>query len=61
MADLETPFMPALYAMVEAVAEGKLGEAQIEHRTVQLDGSEVVFVVEIRREARRFGMGATDA
>lgn len=47
--------MPAVYALIEAVADGKLGEAQIDHRTTQPDGVEVVFTVEIRREIRHFG------
>lgn len=43
-------FMPALYALVMAVEEGKIGEAEIEFETFGGDGPDTTLRISVRRE-----------
>lgn len=45
-------FMPAVYSAIEAVAEGKVAEAEVEHRQYVGGGDEVLSVV-VRKEVRQ--------
>lgn len=45
--------MPAMYSAIEAVAEGKIAEAEIDVRRTEADDSEWMLTITVRREVRR--------
>jgi len=46
--------MVAFYAAVQAVAEGHVAEAEIEHRHINAEGVETTLMMTVRREVRHF-------
>jgi len=52
-APIQNPMIP-FYAAVEAVAEGKVAEVDIEHHHTTTEGSETILMMTVRREVRHF-------
>lgn len=46
--------MVAFYAAVEAIADGRVGEVEIEYRTVDREENETVLTLSVRRETKHF-------
>lgn len=45
--------MPAMYSAIEAIADGKIAEAEIDVRRTEADDSEWTLTITVRREVRR--------